>query len=74
MLFLMSTVVVSRWPLSRGQTRFAGQSPVRVVVYHIFKRLSTALFCTFFIFGSVYTGYQQKEISSRLFTGSREGR
>jgi len=24
---LMSTVVVSRCPLSRGQTRFAGQSP-----------------------------------------------
>ena len=27
---LMSTVVVSSWPLSRGQTRFAGQSPGKV--------------------------------------------
>ena len=27
MLFLMSTVVVSRYSLTRGQTRFAGQSP-----------------------------------------------
>jgi len=32
---LMGTVVVSRWPLNRGQTRFAGQSPVCVVMYHI---------------------------------------